>query len=224
MLKKSKAVTLICGAISITATIIFYLLTFDNIFTVPMRWISLIFLILTEVIGTVKALCIKKSIFGVASISVNLFHLGVVLIISIIFVNTYPMLIKKYVLLNLLALIVMLAADVLIIYFGESIRNKNNALSENQAVIDSLYTSAKALEIEYRESTYSKNLNELSELLKYSDNSTLSNDEVAISEMLDELRKLLSDNAEGIPQKISDIKNAIKLRSLKIKSTKRGNY
>lgn len=224
MLKKSKAVTLICGAISITATIIFYLLTFDNIFTVPMRWISLIFLILTEVIGTVKALCIKKSIFGIASISVNLFHLGVVLIISIIFVNTYPMLIKKYVLLNLLALIVMLAADVLIIYFGESIRNKNNALSENQAVIDSLCTSAKALEIEYRESTYSKNLNELSELLKYSDNSTLSNDEVAISEMLDELRKLLSDNAEGIPQKISDIKNAIKLRSLKIKSTKRGNY
>lgn len=224
MLKKSKAVTLICGAISITATIIFYLLTFDNIFTVPMRWISLIFLILTKVIGTVKTLCIKKSIFGVASISVNLFHLGVVLIISIIFVNTYPMFIKKYVLLNLLALIVMLAADVLIIYFGESIRNKNNALSENQAVIDSLYTSAKALEIEYRESTYSKNLNELSELLKYSDNSTLSNDEVAISQMLDELRKLLSDNAEGIPQKISDIKNAIKLRSLKIKSTKRGNY
>lgn len=224
MLKKSKAVTLICGAISITATIIFYLLTFDNIFTVPMRWISLIFLILTEVIGTAKAMCIKKSIFGVASISVSLFHLGVVLIISIIFVNTYPTLIKKYVLLNLLALIVMLAADVLIIYFGESIRNKNNALSENQAVIDSLYTSAKALEIEYRESTYSKNLNELSELLKYSDNSTLSNDEVAISEMLDELRKLLSDNAEGIPQKISDIKNAIKLRSLKIKSTKRGNY
>lgn len=224
MLKKSKAITLICGAISITATIIFYLLTFDNIFTVPMRWISLIFLILTEVIGTVKAMCIKKSIFGVASISVSLFHLGVVLIISIIFVNTYPTLIKKYVLLNLLALIVMLAADVLIIYFGESIRNKNNALSENQAVIDSLYTSAKALEIEYRESTYSKNLNELSELLKYSDNSTLSNDEVAISEMFDELRKLLSDNAEGIPQKISDIKNAIKLRSLKIKSTKRGNY
>lgn len=224
MLKKSKAVTLICGAISIIATIIFYLLTFDNIFTVPLRWISLIFIVLTEVIGTVKALCIKKSIFGVASISVSLFHLGAVLIISIIFVNTYPTLIKKYVLLNLLALIVMLAADVLIIYFGESIRNKNNTLSENQAVIDSLYTSAKALEIEYRESTYSKNLNELSELLKYSDNSTLSNDEVAISEMLDELRKLLSDNAEGIPQKISDIKNTIKLRSLKIKSTKRGNY
>ena len=195
MLKNSKAITLICGATSIVATIIFYLLTFDNIFTIPMRWISLMFLIFVEGIGTVKALCVKKSIFGVANIIASLFHLGVVL-----------------------------AVDVIIIYFGEYIGNKNKVLSENQAVVDSLYTNAKGLAIEYRESTYSKDLDELSEQLKYSDNSELSNDEVLISEKLEELRKLLSDNDESVPQKIADIKNALKLRSLKIKSTKRGNY
>lgn len=118
----------------------------------------------------------------------------------------------------------MLAIDVIIIYFGEYIGNKNKALSENQAVVDSLYTNAKGLSIEYRESTYSKDLDEISDLLRYSDNSTLSTDEVIISELLEELRKLLSDNDESVPQKILDIKNAIKLRSLKIKSTKRGNY
>ena len=224
MLKNSKAITLICGATSIVATIIFYLLTFDNIFTIPMRWISLMFLIFVESIGTIKTLCIKKSIFGVANIIASLFHLGVVLIISIIFVNVFPLLIKTYILLNLLALGVVLAVDVIIIYFGEYIGSKNKVLSENQAVVDSLYTTAKGLAIEYRESTYSKDLDELSELLKYSDNSALSNDEVIISEMFEELCKLLSDNDESIPQKISDIKNAIKLRSLKIKSTKRGNY
>ena len=125
---------------------------------------------------------------------------------------------------NLLALGVMLAVDVIIIYFGEYIGSKNKLLSNNQAVVDSLYTTAKGLAIEYRENTYSKDLDELSELLKYSDNSALSNDEVIILEMFEELRKLLSDNDESIPQKILDIKNAIKLRSLKIKSTKRGNY
>ncbi len=224
MLKNSKSITLICGATSIVATIIFYLLTFDNIFTIPMRWISLMFLIFVEGIGTVKALCVKKSIFGVANIIASLFHLGVVLIISIIFVNVFPFLIKTYILLNLLALGIMLAVDVIIIYFGEYIGNKNKVLSENQAVVDSLYTNAKGLAIEYRESTYSKDLDELSEQLKYSDNSELSNDEVLISEKLEELRKLLSDNDESIPQKILEIKNAIKLRSLKIKSTKRGSY
>jgi len=224
MLKNSKAITLICGATSIVATIIFYLLTFDNIFTIPMRWISLMFLIFVEGIGTIKSLCIKKSIFGVAIIIASLFHLGIVLVMSIIFVNIFPLLIKTYILLNLLALGVMLAIDVIIIYFDEYIGNKNKVLSNNQAVVDSLYTTVKGLAIEYRENTYSKDLDELSELLKYSDNSALSNDEVIISEMFEELRKLLSDNDESIPQKILDIKNAIKLRSLKIKSTKRGNY
>ena len=224
MLKNSKAITLICGATSIVATVIFYLLTFDNIFTIPMRWISLMFLILVEGIGTIKALFINKSIFGVANIIASLFHLGIVLVMSIIFVNIFPLFIKAYILLNLLALGVMLAVDVIIIYFAEYIGTKNKVLSKNQAVVDSLCTNAKGLAIEYRESTYSKDLDELSELLKYSDNSALSNDEVMISEMLEELRKLLSDNDESIPQKISDIKNAIKLRSLKNKSTKRGSY
>ena len=224
MLKKSKGIVLICGATSIVATIIFYLLTFDNIFTIPMRWISLMFLIFVEGIGTIKALCVKKSIFGVANIIASIFHLGIVLVMSIIFVNIFPLLIKTYILLNLLALGVMLAVDVIIIYFGEYIGSKNKLLSNNQAVVDSLYTTAKGLAIEYRENTYSKDLDELSELLKYSDNSALSNDEVIILEMFEELRKLLSDNDESIPQKILDIKNAIKLRSLKIKSTKRGNY
>ena len=224
MLKNSKAVYLICGATSIIATIIFYLLTFGNIFTIPMRWISLIFLIFTEGIGTAKALCIKKTIFGTANIVTSLFHLGIVLIMSIVFVNIFPFFINTYVTLNVLVLCILLIIDVIIIYFSEYIGNKNKALSENQAVIDSLYTSVKSLEMEYKESTYSKDLYELSELLKYSDNSALSNDEAVILEMLEELRKLLPDNDESIPQKISDIKNVIKQRSLKIKSAKRGNY
>ena len=143
---------------------------------------------------------------------------------SIVFVNIFPLLIKTYILLNVLALCILLVIDVIIIYFGEYTGKKNKVLSENQAVADSLYTTAKGLAIEYGESTYNKELDELSDLLRYSDNSVLSNDEVLILEKLEELRMLLSDNDDSIPQKILDIKNAIKLRSLKIKSTKRGSY
>lgn len=224
MLKNSKVIALICGATSIAATVIFYLLTFDNIFTIPMRWISLMFLIFTEGIGTVKALSVKKSIFGVANIITSLIHLGIVLIMSIIFVNIFPLLIKTYILLNILALCVLLVVDIVIIYFGGYIGAKNNKLAESQAVIDSLYTKVKGLVIEYQDSTYKKDLEEISEMLMYSDNSALSTDEVAISDKLEELQKLLADNDERIPQKISDTKNAIKLRSLKIKSNKRGSY
>lgn len=224
MLRNSKAIALICGATSIGATAIFYLMTFDNIFTIPMRWISLMVLIFAEGIGTIKAFNIKKSIFGVANIITSLFHLGVVLAMSIIFVNIFPLLIKTYILLNVLALCLLLVVDVIIIYFSGYVGTKSKVLSDNQAVIDILYTTAKGLAIEYRGGVYSKDLDELSELLKYSDNNTLSGDEVIISEMFEELRKLLSDNDGSIQQKILDIKNAIKLRTIKIKSNKRGNY
>ena len=97
-------------------------------------------------------------------------------------------------------------------------------MAESQAVIDSLYTKAKSLMIEYQESSYKKDLEEISEMLMYSDNSALSTDEVVILNKLEELQKLLAENNEEIPQKICEVKNTIKLRSLKIKSNKRGSY
>ncbi len=224
MLKNSKAIALICGATSIAATVIFYLLTFDNIFTIPMRWISLMFLIFAECIGTIKALSVKKSIFAVANIITSLFHLGFVLVMSIILVNVFPLLIKTYILLNILALCVLLVIDVIVIYFSGYVKAENKPLTESQVVVDTLYTKAKGLLIEYQESAYKKDLEEVSEMLMFSDNSALSTDEVLILDKLDELQKLLANADESIPQKISDIKNAIKLRSLKNKSTKRGNY
>lgn len=225
MVRNSKPIALICGAVSIAVTVIFYLLIFGNIFTIPMRWISLIFLVLAESIGTAKALNIKKSIFGVANIITSLFHIGIVLVMSIMFVNVLPLFISKYILLNILGLCVLLAVDVIIVCFGEHTDDKNSELTENQAVMDSLYTTAKSLAIENSESAYGKSLDELSELIRYSDNSALSNDEVLISEKLEELQEVLStDDCESVPRRISDIENIIKLRSLKIKGVKRGHY
>ena len=95
MLSKSKYIALICGAVSVAATTILYLLTFDNIFTIPMRWVSLMFLILAETIGTIKALTVKRTIFAVSNIVTSITHVIAVLALSIVFVNVFPLLIKK---------------------------------------------------------------------------------------------------------------------------------
>lgn len=224
MLKKSKAIALICGGTSIAVTVIFYLLVFDNIFAIPMRWLSMIFLIFAEGIGTIKAINIEKSIFGVTNIITSLFHLGIVLAISIIFVNILPFSIKPYILINILVLCVLLVIDVMIIYFNGHISSRNNVLAENRSVIDSLCIKAKELSIEYKESRYKNELNEISEMLQYSDNSILSGDEAIILDKLEGLQKMLSEDGENISQILSDIKNVIKLRSMKLQSKKRGSY
>lgn len=224
MLNKSKYIALICGAVSITVTVIFYLLTFDNIFTVPMRWVSLMFLVLAEVILSIKAFTVKRSIFGVSNIVTSSVYVIVVFLLSIIFVNIFPMLIKKYILLNILALCVLLVIDVVIVFFANRVAIQNSKLNESKFVMGCCVEKAASLCVEFGGTDYKKDLEEIVELLKYSDNSCLSQDEMTIMNKLEEVQLLFKNNDDGIAEKIIEIKNAIKLRSMKVASVKRGSY
>lgn len=224
MLNKSKHLVLICGAASVAVTILLYLLTFDNIFTVPMRWLSLMFLILAEAIGTAKAFTSKKSIFAVSNIVTSLAHIAFVFFISIIFVNIFPLAITKYILLNVLGLCVLLVADAVIGYFTGRVATQNSKLKESQSVMGCCVDKAAALCVEFGDTDFKKDLEEIVELLKYSDNSALTQDEMTIMNKLDEVQLLLKNKEDGIAEKIIEIKNAIKLRSIKVASSKRGSY
>lgn len=75
------------------------------------------FLLAAEVIGIVKLLKINGSIFSATMITVSTIHIILVLILSLIFVKFFPLLLKQYVLLNLLVLAMAAAADLLLLYF-----------------------------------------------------------------------------------------------------------
>lgn len=224
MLNKSKYIALICGAVSIAVTVSFYLLTFGNIFSIPMRWVSLMFLILAEVIGTLKAFAVEKTIFGVSNIITSIIHIIAVLIVSIIFVNILPLLIMKYILLNILALCVLLVVDVVMVFFANHVGTQNSKLNESQSVMGCCVEKAASLCVEFGDTGHKKALEEIVEALKYSDNSCLSQDEMTIMNKLDEVQLLLKNNDDGATEKINEIKNAIKLRSIKVASAKRGSY
>lgn len=122
MKKNSMVTILLCGMVAMFVTAIFYLLAFEHIFTIPMRWLSLMWLLIVEAIGTIKALRVNRSIFGVAQITASIFHLLGVLILSVVFVNLLPLLIKQYVLLNVLMLSVVAILDILLMHFDNRAR------------------------------------------------------------------------------------------------------
>ena len=223
-MKNSKLTTLICGLIAIAATVIFYLLTFDNIFTIPMRWVSLMFLLITESIGTIKALLVKKDIITQASVFTSCGHLVAVLGISILFVNVFPLSLKTYILLNILMLCALAAIDLFILHFGKSASASDKKLAQSQGVMDACYAKAQSLVVIYAQSDYKKDLDEIAELIKYSDNSELTDDEATIMGKLGELESQLKEGNEGVSALITEIKNTINLRTIKMKSIKRGGY
>ena len=223
-MKNSKLTTLICGLIAIAATVIFYLLTFDSIFTIPMRWVSLMFLLITECIGTLKALFVQKNIITQASVFTSGSHLVAVLILSIVFVNFFPLALKTYILLNILMLCALAAVDLFLLHFGKNMSASNKKLKQSQSVMDACYAKAQGLVAVYGQSMYKDDLVAITELIKYSDNSELTDDETTILAKLGELEAQLKDGGEGVPNLIIEIKNVINLRSIKMKSLKRGGY
>ena len=223
-MKNSKLTTLICGLIAIAATVIFYLLTFDSIFTIPMRWVSLMFLLITECIGTLKALFVQKNIITQASVFTSGAHLVAVLNLSIVFVNFFPLALKTYILLNILMLCALAAVDLFLLHFGKNMSASNKKLKQSQSVMDACYAKAQGLVAVYGQSMYKDDLVAITELIKYSDNSELTDDETTILAKLGELEAQLKDGGEGVPNLIIEIKNVINLRSIKMKSLKRGGY
>jgi len=223
-MKNAKLTTLICGLISIAATIVFYLFTFDSIFTVPMRWVSLLFLLIAEVIGTFKAIFVKQNMITQASIYISVAHLIAVLGISIVFVNFFPFSLKTYILINILLLCALLSADLFILHFGKNASASNKILAQSQAVMDECYAKAQRLVISYGQSDYKKELVAIAESIKYSDNSELTGDEVIVMNKLGELEMQLNDGGDNITALITEVKSTIDLRNVKMKSLKRGGY
>lgn len=79
------------------------------------------FVLAAEVMGIAKSLKNNKSIFGVTTITVSAIHLIIVVILALVFVNFFPVLLKQYVLLNLLILAIAIALDILLLYLdGET--------------------------------------------------------------------------------------------------------
>lgn len=223
-MKNSKTTILICGLLAIMATVVFYLLTFDTIFNIPMRWVSLLFLIIAECIGTLKAMSLKQDIISQASVYTSVLHIIAVLILSIVFVNFLPFAFKPYLLLNILMLCALAAIDLFISHFGKNASADDKKLAQSQNVLLTCHAKVQSLVTVYGQSEYKNDLVAIADLIKYSDNSDLTGDEMVIMNKLDALEAQLKEEGADIQSLITEIKNAIDLRSIKMKTTKRGGY
>lgn len=220
--KKRKWMFLICGALIVAITVIFYLLTFKNIFALPMRWISLTMLLIAEGLVTIKAVTIKDSIFKVANIITSVVHIIVVLILSIVFVNLMPLFVGKYILFNVLGLAILAIVDVLIIYISGELQGKSQETKINQNIMRTIYVKAQSLSINCQVESCSLDIGKIAQMLKYSDDTVLSGDETAIMSALDELNQISDE--EEMKKKIEDIRKMIEFRTIKVKELQRGSF
>ncbi len=224
MSNKVRNIGITCGLLANLATVLFYLLTFHSPWTIPIRWVSLLFLLLAEVIGTVKAYFFRRSIFGVANLTTSLIHVGFVIATSVVFVRVLPMLWVRYILLNVLALCVLTVADMGLLYSGEHVEQANRKLDKAKSGMQLILEKAESMRLEYADTEYGKELSDVAEALRYSDDTVLTKDEVEILQRLDDVDRMIEGQEAGAHEAIRRIRNRIDIRSVKVAGTKRGSY
>ena len=213
-MKKSSTITVvICGLAAMFATVVFYLLAFDNIFTIPMRWLSLTGLLLVEIFGTVKALTVNRNIMGVTQIVTGGLHLAATLVLSIVFVNLFPLLIKEYILLSILMFIVVAVVDVLLLYFNEKSQSAAQNYAATASVIDMCEAKARQLWVENKETAFGSQLESIVEMLTYANKAVASINDSDLVAKIDELSTLISNNEnDKVTEVTKQIQNMLKLR------------
>lgn len=214
MKRNNALIILIATCILIITMTLFYLLTFNNIFTFPMRWISLLFLVLVEVVGLVVILNTRRNIIGTAIITLAILHLIIVFVISLLYVNVLPFDIIRYVIINTLIFAIVIILYILLANFSMKSQLSNVNYKVGNTVLSEIFTSIKDLSLTYSNTEYKKDLEELIEFIAYKRVVNLTGYENDILERVNELKASLKNSDESkIKEDIKKIRNLFEIIS-----------
>lgn len=214
MKRNNALIILIATCILIITMTLFYLLTFNNIFTFPMRWISLLFLVLVEVVGLVVILNTRRNIIGTAIITLAILHLVIVFVISLLYVNVLPFDIIRYVIINTLIFAIVIILYILLADFSMKSQLSNVNYKVGNTILSEIFTSIKDLSLTYSNTEYKKDLEELIEFITYKRVVNLTGYENNILERVNELKASLKNSDESkIKEDIKKIRNLFEIIS-----------
>ena len=214
MKRNNALIILIATCILIITMTLFYLLTFNNIFTFPMRWISLLFLVLVEVVGLVVILNTRRNIIGTAIITLAILHLVIVFVISLLYVNVLPFDIIRYVIINILIFAIVIILYILLANFSMKSQLSNVNYKVGNTMLSEIFTSIKDLSLTYSNTEYKKDLEELIEFIAYKRVVNLTGYEDNILERVNELKASLKNSDESkIKEDIKKIRNLFEIIS-----------
>lgn len=214
MKRNNALIILIATCILIITMTLFYLLTFNNIFTLPMRWISLLFLVLVEVVGLVVILNTRRNIIGTAIITLAILHLVIVFVISLLYVNVLPFDIIRYVIINILIFAIVIILYILLANFSMKSQLSNVNYKVGNTMLSEIFTSIKDLSLTYSNTEYKKDLEELIEFIAYKRVVNLTGYEDNILERVNELKASLKNSDESkIKEDIKKIRNLFEIIS-----------
>lgn len=225
---KKKFIPILLGILCLLITVLIYALVFDSIFAVTVRWVSLGFLMLAEILLILKYVLGNRSIIMGAQNIISAFHILAVIVVSVLYFIINDTALRSFVLINVVLLLLVAIGDLLILYADKRVNASNRTLAKNQGVIADCAAAMERIIAENPSSGLAKELNALIEAIKYSDNTVLSGDEGAIMDKLavlaNEMKSADDEAQTRARETLDEIKTLIANRNIYVKQNKRGAF
>lgn len=215
----SKLVSIV-GCLTVIITILFYFLIFDDVFGTDIIWLSLLCILFTEAISTIKILKLSKNVLGMAHTTVSLIHISVLVITSYIFIHTLSLQLGRYFVLNFIFFVLVAMVDASIYYFNKQNKESYLKYENGSMTVDELLTKTQELTLQFGGTTYKNDFHTIIESLKYSNRSDLYGNEKEILTKLQEIQKKLEqEEPVDVTDILKEIKDMIQLRNMGLKKS-----
>ena len=211
---------LMAGILAVITTVLLYVLLVDNLFKIPMAYITLCAVLISELIATAAFVVIKNSYKRIAVVSVFGAQAVLLLVASILFVNIFVFAYVSFTVLFMLSFV----AAIFLLLFVFKFRNEADVQQTEfkSAKINMVTIRAMVNELIHSEKgvLYKKELLALDENLRFSDDSV----QIEMDQDIKQKVAYLAENM-GAPDfdaihTISEINNMIKQRNFIAKNQK----
>lgn len=217
---KKKKYGLLIGAVVIATTIALYALIVDNMFKVPMAYISLAVLVLSEIIATLAFVCFadtRKSIFTSVVFSA---HALLLLVLSIIYTNVFPLAYVGFTVVYIISLVVCVLFTLFLCALIAPTEKVNREFKAAKISMLELRTSVLALKSTENGRNYRKELEALEENLRFTDDSVTDAMDEIIKNQINELSVRINDSEYDVKKSIDAINCTIEQRNFVVKNKK----
>ncbi len=217
----SKKTGAVLGFAIVLITVLLYLLLIDNIFKIPVGWVSLVFIIIAESVATVLFMNSKGSPRYISSSIIFLFLSITYAAISLVYLWLFPFNITNLIIVDIILIVFVSAVSTVLILFEDKSKKESDNLKAAKNNWASICSIVNNMICNVKCEAYIKQLKHLEDSMKYATDTVITINDSVIRDKLNNLyADIISKNVEDCILAFEDIENEIKKREYDIKLSK----
>ena len=216
----NKLYRIISSILVIIVTAALYILLADNLFKVPMAYISFSSVLLSELITFACFTLIKNNVKSLLLSAVFAIQSLLTIIVSLIFINVFVFDYTGFTVIYMVSIAVALVASIFILAQKSAIDNSNKEFKNAKISALSMRTVVNEMVGLENAKPYAAELKRLEEDIRFMDDSVTDELDGNIYDAICELQNNLSDEEFDVNKAIEKIKSLIKQRNFIVKNKK----